>query len=222
MRFLLTCILGLVIGFNSRPWLASAGETAAPSANEITLTNALFLRVGSRAGRAAVHTDPIEALIVAGKWKAPVEGESFSTPDGTEQTWQKFTPAQESSGGREGARAGYLYWAVVSPSDQVMILHASGHSLAYVNGEIRAGDGYGTGYMRLPVLLRRGTNDFLFQSGRGALRVKLVAPTSPLMIETADSTLPDLIRGESDAVWGAVMVLNASTHSRHGCYARGR
>ncbi|MCX6927863.1 MAG: prolyl oligopeptidase family serine peptidase [Verrucomicrobia bacterium] len=212
MRFLLTGIICVLTGFNTLPWTASAAEILSLSAKEITLTNGLFLRVGGRAGRAAVHTDPVEALIVAGKWKAPVEGESFATPDGTNQTWQKFTVGQESSGGREGARSGYLYWAVVSPSEQVMILHASGHNVAYVNGEIRAGDGYGSGYMRLPVLLRQGTNDFLFQSGRDALKVKLVAPTSPLMIDTADSTLPDIVRGEKEALWGAVMVLNATTH----------
>ena len=176
------------------------------------MTEGLFLRVGGRAGRSAVHTDPVEALIVAGKWKAPVEGENFTMPDGTNQTWQKVTVEKEASGGRDGARSGYLYWAVVSPSEQVMILHASGHSFAYVNGEIRAGDSYGYGYMRVPVLLRPGTNDFLFQSGRGALRPKLVAPTGPLMLDTADSTLPDLVRGENEPVWGAVMVLNASTH----------
>ena len=177
------------------------------------MKEALFLRVGGRAGRSAVHTDPVEALIVAGKWKAPVEGESFTTPDGTNQTWQKFTKNNEGSGGREGGRSGYLYWAVVSPNEQVMILHASGHSFVYVNGEIRAGDTYGNGFMRLPVLLRPGTNDFLFQSGRGALQVKLVAPTGRLMIDTADSTLPDIVRGENEAVWGALMVLNASTQS---------
>ena len=141
-----------------------------------------------------------------------MEGESFSMPDGTQQTWQKYTPGQESSGGREGARSGYLYYAVVSPSEQVMILHASGHNVAYVNGEIRAGDVYGNGYMRLPVLLRPGTNGFLFQSGRGAIHAKLVAPTGALIIDQFDNTLPDIIRGEKEALWGAVMVLNATTH----------
>jgi dienelactone hydrolase len=213
MRFLLTGILCVVAGFSSLPRTATAAEAAVTSVKEIPLQEGLLLRVGGRAGRSAVHTDPVEALIVAGKWKAPVEGESFALPDGTERTWQKVTADKDGALGRDGARGGYLYWAVVSPSEQVMILHASGHSLAYVNGEIRAGDVYGNGYMRLPVLLRPGTNDFLFQSGRGALRVKLVAPTGPLMIDTADNTLPDIVRGEKEAVWGAVMVLNASTQS---------
>jgi len=178
MRFSLIGILCVVIGSNSLPWTTSAGEASASSVKEIPLKEALFLRVGGRAGRSAVHTDPVEALIVAGKWKAPVEGESFTTPDGTNQTWQKFTKNNEGSGGREGGRSGYLYWAVVSPNEQVMILHASGHSFVYVNGEIRAGDTYGNGFMRLPVLLRPGQ-----------LSVREIEAMAVGLIETQDETV---------------------------------
>jgi len=73
-----------------------------------------------------------------------------------------------------GLRGGYVYWPVVSPEDKVMLLEAAGHNLAYVNGQIRAGDPYANGYVRLPVQLRAGTNDFLFQCSRGRLRAKLV------------------------------------------------
>lgn len=212
MRFLLTATLCVLIGFTSMPRTVRAGETPVMPSKEIPLKEALALRLGRGAGRSAVHTDPMEALIVAGKWKAPVEGEPFTLLDGTEQTWQKVTADKDGALSGDNARAGYIHWAVVSPKEQVMILHASGHSLVYVNGEIRPGDGYGHGYLHLPVLLRPGTNDFLFQAGRGALRAKLVEPTHPLMIDTSDSTLPDIVRGESEPLWGAVVLQNATTH----------
>ena len=47
------------------------------------------------------------------------------------------------------------------------------------NGEPRMGDPYQTGMVRLPVLLRPGTNDFLFQGSRGRIWAKLVAPRAP-------------------------------------------
>ena len=44
--------------------------------------------------------------------------------------------------------------------------------------------------MPLPVLVRAGTNELLFQAGRGDLRAKLIPPPGPLAIHTADCTLP--------------------------------
>ncbi len=213
MRFLLTGTLCVLIGIHSLPRTACAGEASTISSREIPLREALSLRLGGRgAGRSAVHTDPVEALIVAGKWKAPVEGETFTLLDGTEQTWRKVTADKDGAFSGDGGRAGYIHWAVVSPKEQVMVLHASGHSLVYVNGEIRPGDGYAHGYLRLPVLLRTGTNDLLFQAGRGALRANLVEPTHTLMIDTSDSSLPDIVGGESEPLWGAVVLQNATTH----------
>src|SRR5262249_35904747 len=101
---------------------------------------------------------------------------------------------------------------VASDREQILLLEASGHNVVYANGQIRAGDVYGYGYVRLPVLLHAGTNDFLFQGTRGTLRVKLSVPTASLMLDTADSTLPDLVLGEREAVWGAALLLNATTN----------
>ncbi|MHC1769585.1 MAG: prolyl oligopeptidase family serine peptidase [Verrucomicrobiia bacterium] len=81
-----------------------------------------------------------------------------------------------------------------------------------MNGEIRGGDSYGFGFLRLPVALHEGTNHFLFQSGRGDLRAKLIPAPGALSLHTADSTLPDLIMGEADPVWGATVLINATTN----------
>jgi dienelactone hydrolase len=88
-----------------------------------------------------------------------------------------------------------------------MILDATGHSMVYVNGQPHVGDIYQHGYVRLPVSLQAGQNEFLFHGSRGALRAKLISPRSRAQFDLADATLPDLLVGEPVAFDGAVVVL---------------
>ncbi len=150
---------------------------------------------------------------MAGLWEPPRSGDKLTAAGGLEQSWE---PANcDEQGGLKDSlqRGGYVYWPVCSERRQVMILEAAGHRCVYVNGDIRAGDPYGHGYLHLPVLLQQGTNQFLFQAGRGNFRARLVPAPGPLVLETADSTLPDIIAGENDALWGATVILNATTNS---------
>jgi pimeloyl-ACP methyl ester carboxylesterase len=177
------------------------------SPDEIILRDYLVIRSVGRSGRSAIHTDVMEAQIVAGKWSAPKAGDAVTLPDGTSQKWEATTAAQD---GGLALRIGYAYASVESPSERVMLLEARGHNMVYVNGEPRAGDPYSYGYVRLPVMLKQGKNDLLFQGGRGQLSAKLTAPKSPIMLDTHDATLPDFLIGERSEVWGAVVVINAT------------
>ncbi len=190
----------------------------APDASDLELRETLAIHRVGEYGRAPVHTDAIEALIVAGTWKPPAAGDSITLPDGSTRTWEAVTAGEDGWITSPLLRGGYAYAAVESPVARVMLLEASGHSLVYVNGEPRAGDPYQTGYVRLPIQLRAGTNDFLFASGRGRLQARLHAPESTLLIDLADATLPDLIVGESVDVWGAVVVLNARPEPLSGAH----
>ncbi|HVV72350.1 MAG TPA: hypothetical protein VHI52_12775, partial [Verrucomicrobiae bacterium] len=188
---------------------AQALETEAQP--EIPLRQALVLKSVSRAGRSAVHTDPIEASIVNGRWQQPALGEKVATPGG-DREWESAATDKEGWLQPSGMRSGYVDWSVNSPHDQVMILEAAGQNLVYVNGEIRTGDPYAYGYVKIPVLLRSGTNDFLFQCSRGRLKAKLTEPQSNLFFNEADPTLPDVRTGERGPLKGAVVLVNASTH----------
>jgi poly(3-hydroxybutyrate) depolymerase len=188
-----------------------AAETAVDP-SEIPLKDVRVIRSVSRPSRSVVHVDAVEARLVAGQWQAPQPGDVLSTPSGAEQRWETATANEQGVLSASAARGGYVYWPVPSDREQVMLLEAAGHSCVYVNGVIRAGDSYGYGYLRLPVLLRQGTNDFLFALGRGDLRAKLIAAPEPLSIHTADCTLPDIIAGETEPLWGAAVLLNATTH----------
>ena len=197
-----------------RTWGALAGVMMATAAGavETPLRDVLVLGSPGRPGRAAVHTDAVEAQIVAGTWQRPVAGDSLTLPNGTVLTWKAATADTNGALARAEARSGYVYWPVVSATDQVWLLEAAGHSYAYVNGEIHAGDPYGYGYFHLPVQLHAGTNDLLFLCSRGGFRAKLQTPTGPLTIDGGDPTLPDVLRGESEPLLGAAILLNTTTN----------
>jgi pimeloyl-ACP methyl ester carboxylesterase len=79
-----------------------------------------------------------------------------------------------------------------------------------VNGEPRTGDPYGLGWLRLPVLLERGQNTFLFHLAGDRFSAKLAPPPGSVFLLDDDRTLPTLVRGETDAAWAAMPVVNAS------------
>ena len=197
-----------VLAFVAIPCLVSA-----TGSNEMSLQRALVIQSAGRAARSAVHTDAVEAQIVSGQWRPPRLGEVLTGQSGPERKWEHAEANPEGWLAPAGLRGGYVYWPVVSPEDKVMLLEAAGHNLAYVNGQIRAGDPYANGYVRLPVQLRAGTNDLLFQCSRGRLRAKLIPVSAPFTLDLADATLPDVRVGEVEAAWGAVVAINATTSS---------
>jgi len=115
---------------------------------------------------------------------------------------------------------GYLYWPVKVDQPCIRLLEASGQTMSYVNGEPHCGDAYSTIAVCQPIQLRAGVNDLLFHCGRGQLSARLKTPTGPALLETRDSTLPDLIPDEKEPVWAAVQVINASTEPLTGLRIR--
>lgn len=150
--------------------------------------------------------DPVRSRLVNGTLPEfhPQEGES---PEGQDNL--KWKSVELDDKGAVAERGSYLYIPFTSEKKQVLILNASGHSEAYVNGEPHAGDIYNRGDVHLPVLMNEGTNDLFFQAGRGSFKVRLYEPPSPVFLLEADMTLPDLVVGETIDTWGAVVVINA-------------
>jgi dienelactone hydrolase len=162
-------------------------------------------------GRSPVHRDPVEALIVRGRWKLPQAGDSVSLPDGAAATWQKVTADKEGWVGQSTPASGYALWVVPSTAERVLLLEASGHAMVYVNREPHVGDVYQTGLVRLPVLLHPGNNELLFQCGRGKVKARLVQMRAKIVFNRADALYPDLLLGEDRDAWGAMVVVNAGT-----------
>lgn len=195
---------------NSATRAATADASRTESDGAIKFERGLAISGVSRAGRSALRSDAVEALIVADKWSTPKDGTEVMLADGSTKAWQPIQAAEDGSFTGPALRGGYLYFSIPSDADCVMILEAAGHSLVYVNGTLRGGDPYSHGYVQLPIMLRKGENEFLFLVGRGRLAAKLKPATSPLFATLADATLPDLIADSANDSWAGILVTNAT------------
>jgi hypothetical protein len=214
-------LFACVAGF-SAPVLPGAGACRADEAPaEVVLGECLVLPPVGRYGRSPLHVDGLEAAVVAGHWKAPRKGDVVRHPDGRDRAWEAAT-AKSGELEHTALRGGYVFWEVRADAPRVALLEASGHTMAYVNGEPRAGDLYQTGYVRLPVRLRAGANELLFHVGRDRLKARLVAPPAEVMLDTRDATVPDYRPGEEEPPWAGAVLVNAGLRPLEGLTLRAR
>ncbi len=182
-------------------------------AAEVAPREILVLRAAGEAGRGPIAVDPVAASLVEGRFATPKAGDEVRQGDGPARAW---STVRAEADGSFRVRGGYAFASIPSDRERVMILEASGHGGAYVDGEPRAGDPYGYGFVRLPVALKAGETPLLLAGGRGSLRFRLVEPRAKAMLEVADSTLPDLVEAGDGAALGAVVVVNASRETLEG------
>jgi dienelactone hydrolase len=159
---------------------------------EIAIREGLWIPAVGVSRREPTHTDAIEALIVAGTWKPPKAGDAVALLDGSTKTWSEAKADEKGWFEGPNLQGGYLFARVASETERVTLLHGVGHDLVYANGEIRPGDPYQYGWLRLPVLLRKGDNDFLFRVSRGRMTARLVPPPAPIYLSSDDATIPDV------------------------------
>lgn len=159
-------------------------------------------------GRMPSLVDLVAAQLTTGRFQTPQEGDVLLGSGGA-VVWRRVNATAEGFDQREYP-GGYLLCTVDSPNERVAILHASGHGMAVVNGEWRMGDVHAYGYMNLPVLLRPGTNKFLFSAGRGQLQARISEPRAPLTLEMGDLTVPDILTSDRGEIQAGVVVSNAT------------
>jgi len=187
-------------------WLAAYHHRQVP----IVIREGLVIGGVASGGRVPVLQDAVVAKLVRGEPISPRAGDTLTTARGTTSIWRGATANGEGVFEANELRGGYLYATVNVDDDRTMILNAVGDSLVYVNGSPRAGDPYGTGYVRIPVQLRKGTNEFLFAVGRGQLVARLTPPDAPQQIDTGDVTVPDVIPTDKGNLFGSVVVINST------------
>jgi poly(3-hydroxybutyrate) depolymerase len=162
----------------------------------------------SRGGRQAFDRDSVQAELVKNPLWMP------SGADG----WTPVTATDAAGTITDRALRGGAYFAtqVNIPAETTMLLAAQGHGMVYVNGEPRTGDPYSYGSLVLPVRLRKGQNTFIFSVGRGRVAAQLLLMGKPITLYALDTTLPDVIIGEKEPLWGAVILVNATDKTQRG------
>lgn len=213
-----TILRTLAVAGLSLCWAAAVGAEASfnGAVQGSQIARCLVIGPLGRYGRIPFPVDPIEAKITQGSWTDPSAGDELRLPDGRTLRWQELTAAQDGWLRSPTLRGGYAFVSLNCDREQIAILEASGHNMVYVNGEPRVGDPYQTGYVRLPVSLRRGVNRLLFHCGRGQFKARVLRPRAPVFLDTADATVPDLVVGRGGTFLAAVVAINASAKPADG------
>jgi dienelactone hydrolase len=211
----------------SLPWIAAALFFFLQCALNAQVGDTLLLREGLALPlptgylETFVVSNPVEANLVLGKWKAPKLHEKVTFRDAVEKEWQSIK-ADEKGWFEDSVLSGcYVYLSVEMKMKTVMLLQAMGDEMVYVNEVPRSGNPYGLSdvleswqpgfdYSWLPVQLERGKNEFLFRCSRGRLKVKLCSPRQPIMFNPRDITIPDFVAGEKIDTWGSIVVVNST------------
>jgi hypothetical protein len=212
MTYPRTVLLLLVCALVPGAQPGRAANDTPPATHAQVPTEGLLLPAAALDGRGSYPVAPVAARLVAGDWKAPHEGDTVALPNGVTRKWEAIRADKDGWFGHAGFGSGYVYLAVPAAEEELCLLEAAGHSMVYVNGEPRIGDTYNHGFVRIPVLLHKGTNDLLFRGGRfSKVRARLTTPKAPALFDTADLTLPDLLMDQEVKADAAVVVVNTTT-----------
>jgi pimeloyl-ACP methyl ester carboxylesterase len=212
---------GLIVAILTGLSAVRAQGTTAPSGDYL-FTKGLMVGHVQHYGREALVTDQLAYRLDKGEWQTPAEGITVYDDPGTGPVaWKKI---DADSLGRFRSRelsGGYLYLTYQSPVNRLALLTITGNDMCYFNDEPHGGDIYGSGWMNLPVRLRKGHNELLircapFGGGQG-IRASLSFPDRSLLLNTADSTMPMVVIGRrNDSLWGAVVVINGGDRPVRG------
>lgn len=174
-----------------------------------------------RYGREALYSDQLAWQLYSGMLKKPVEGGSLGITNnrGEDIKWQAIeadSAKRFRTRGGFGGGGGYMYFTYDAEKNKTALLNISGNSSVYINGELHAGDPYSSGWLYIPVKLKKGLNELYVRSG-GQMVVKMIFPKNLIQLNTGDPTLPFIILGENNqSLKGAVVVINASDHALTG------
>jgi dienelactone hydrolase len=190
---------------------ATSELVLAASARELKLTEGLAVGLVGYLGRSPVPSDLLAWQLATGTMAAPREGLVVgANASGQPQAWARVAAGAEGWIENPALAGGALFIVVNSEKPRTMILEASSFYVARVNGEPRGGEKYGADWVRHPVRLAKGRNEFLIQCERGRFRGRLVEPRAETFFTEADTTLPDLVVGETGQVWAGLRLVNAT------------
>ncbi len=175
----------------------------------------LLLPLELKYGREALVQDPLAYQLFNGSFTYPDTQNKGFSQGGKTINW---APVEVDSAGNfagESLAEGYLYLFYESDEEKKALINVSGHSMLFFNGQPHGGDIYKSGWLNVPVQLKKGKNDILIRCSRWAqwqgITAKMLFPEKPVAINTEDPTLPHIVIGHDNGeLTGAVVVINAS------------
>lgn len=185
---------------------------------EIRFNSAVVLHLNGMNRRSVNQKDPVEFRIVKNKWKVPKAGDELVIGD-TTITWEKLSADTSGWIRSNKLRSGYASVSFNSTEEKVMILEGKGYTHSYVNQVPRYGNVYKFtenrnpwepewGFLFLPVKVKKGLNEFLFQCYYGGMKAVLHEPEADVQINNIDITSPTLIKNVSGEYFGGIVILN--------------
>lgn len=168
-------------------------------------------------GREALYTDQVAYGLYTGTLVSPVAGQSSGIADakGNDIKWE---PVEADSLKRFHGRGqgGYIYLTYTAEKRETALLNITGNSTVFFNGVAHAGDPYSSGWLYIPVKLKKGLNE-LYVRTAGPLTAKIIFTQSSLQLNTEDLTLPNIVQGSNNsALQGAVVIINLSAQDMKG------
>jgi hypothetical protein len=167
-------------------------------------------------GREALYTDQLAYQLYKGTLASPQDGTALlKNSKGEDIKWRKVQADSTHRFRGDSFSNGYVYLTYESKKEQTAILTLTGHDMVYVNGVPRGGDQYRYGWMHLPVVLKKGKNEFYARVARfgrfGGITANLAFPEKPVSLNSEDLTISDIVPGlKNDSLWAGVVVQNAS------------
>ncbi len=163
-------------------------------------------------GREALYTDLVAYQMYSGTLQQPKENQVFGNNDSGKQVSWKPIKADSLNRfrmpGRMFASNGYIYLNYTSAKTQTAILNTKGSNAVFVNGEPHMGDPYASGWLHIPVTLKKGLNEFYIRSGFGTTAC-LVFTKKAIALAVDDPTLPVISTEiENGQLKGAVVIIN--------------
>jgi dienelactone hydrolase len=182
------------------------------SQDTVYFSKGLMVQAANRYGREAIYTDQLAHALYNQTLNKPVEGGSLD--EGNKNVkWQPVTTDSihrfRMRGGFGGGSASYLYLTYTAGKEQTALLHIKGNSGLYFNGVPHMGDPYSSGYLYIPVIVKKGLNELYVRGG--LVSVRLIFPSKPVLLNTEDPTLPHIVLGSNKQVLqGAIVLINGT------------
>ena len=182
------------------------------SQDTLHFSQGLMVNATNRYGREAIYTDQLAWLLYNHALNTPVAGGPISAGERYKNsTWEQATADSvhrfRMRGGFGGGSASYLYLTYTSAKEQTALLNSKGTGSVYVNGVPHMGDAYASGWLYIPVKLKKGLNEFYLRGG--LVSAALIFEQKPLLLNTEDATLPHIVLNNgSRMVQGAIVVIN--------------